>query len=306
MRVSPAVAVGDHVTLSWAPSCGRCDECVRDATAALPGGVAGDGRRRAARRNDAGSHATASRSIHYSLISSFAEACVVPERSCVVIPKRRPVRHRRARRVRDHDRDRRGLEHGEGPARRSRRRRRLWRGRAVGAARRGGRRGGRDRRPSTSRRRSSRSPRSSARRRASSGPARRRRRPRRCAQASGGGVDYAIEATGPARGDARGVPLDPQPRRRGADRDPARGRRARAAARSRFRGWSAASSARSTARPDPSETSSRSSISTVAAGCRSTVSISHRLPLDRIDEAFALMHAGEARRAVLDLDGEAT
>ena len=34
--------------------------------------------------------------------------------------------------------------------------------------------------------------------------------------------------------------------------------------------------------------------------------VSHRLPLDRIDEAFALMHAGEARRAVLDLDGEAT
>jgi alcohol dehydrogenase len=30
--------------------------------------------------------------------------------------------------------------------------------------------------------------------------------------------------------------------------------------------------------------------------------VSHRLPLERIDEAFALMHAGEARRAVLDLE----
>ena len=30
--------------------------------------------------------------------------------------------------------------------------------------------------------------------------------------------------------------------------------------------------------------------------------VSHRLPLERIDEAFALMQAGEARRAVLDLE----
>ena len=29
--------------------------------------------------------------------------------------------------------------------------------------------------------------------------------------------------------------------------------------------------------------------------------VSHRLPLERIDEAFALMHAGEARRAVIAL-----
>ena len=48
-------------------------------------------------------------------------------------------------------------------------------------------------------------------------------------EASGGGVDYAIEATGPARGGAGGVPLHPRPRRRRADRDPARGRGARAA-----------------------------------------------------------------------------
>jgi alcohol dehydrogenase len=30
--------------------------------------------------------------------------------------------------------------------------------------------------------------------------------------------------------------------------------------------------------------------------------VSHRLPLERIDEAFALMHAGESRRAVIDLE----
>ena len=33
---------------------------------------------------------------HYSFLSTFAEACVVPERSCVPIPDGRPVRRRRA------------------------------------------------------------------------------------------------------------------------------------------------------------------------------------------------------------------
>jgi Zn-dependent alcohol dehydrogenase len=31
--------------------------------------------------------------------------------------------------------------------------------------------------------------------------------------------------------------------------------------------------------------------------------VSHRLPLDRIEDAFALLRAGEARRAVIELDG---
>ncbi len=81
-----SVAVGDHVTLSWAPSCGRCEECIHDAPqlcqAAWPAmGVGGllDGTTRLSRDGEP-IH-------HYSLISSFAEACVVPERSCVVIPR---------------------------------------------------------------------------------------------------------------------------------------------------------------------------------------------------------------------------
>jgi alcohol dehydrogenase len=80
------VALGDHVTLSWTPSCGRCDECIRDlpqhCRAAWPAMAAGallDGTSRLSRDGE--------RLHHYSLISSFAEACVVPERSCVVIPK---------------------------------------------------------------------------------------------------------------------------------------------------------------------------------------------------------------------------
>ncbi len=80
------VAVDDHVTLSWAPSCGRCGECIRDlpqlcqaAWPAMGAGALLDGTSRLSRDGEP-IH-------HYSLISSFAEACVVPERSCVVIPK---------------------------------------------------------------------------------------------------------------------------------------------------------------------------------------------------------------------------
>jgi len=80
-----AVALGDHVALSWAPSCGRCAECIRNlpqlCAAAWPamgeGGLL-DGTSRLSRQGEP--------VYHYSLISSFAEACVVPERSCVPIP----------------------------------------------------------------------------------------------------------------------------------------------------------------------------------------------------------------------------
>ncbi len=80
------VAVGDHVTLSWAPSCGRCEECIRDApqlcqTAWPAMGVGGllDGTSRLSRDGES--------IYHYSLLSTFADATVVPERACVVIPR---------------------------------------------------------------------------------------------------------------------------------------------------------------------------------------------------------------------------
>ncbi len=81
-RVRP----GDHVALSWAPSCGTCAECRRDlpqlcstAWPAMAEGGLLDGTTRLS-RNGEPVH-------HYSFISSFAEACVVPERSCVPIPR---------------------------------------------------------------------------------------------------------------------------------------------------------------------------------------------------------------------------
>ncbi len=80
------VSVGDHVALSWAPSCGECEECLRDlphlcATAwpAMATGGLMDGTTRLSRRGEA--------VYHYSFLSTFAEACVVPERSCVPIPR---------------------------------------------------------------------------------------------------------------------------------------------------------------------------------------------------------------------------
>jgi Zn-dependent alcohol dehydrogenase len=79
------VKAGDHVALSWAPSCGSCEECLRDlphlCTTAWPamgkGGLL-DGTTRLSRDGEPVHH--------YSFISSFAEACVLPERSCVPIP----------------------------------------------------------------------------------------------------------------------------------------------------------------------------------------------------------------------------
>ena len=78
------VAVGDHVALSWTPWCGTCEECARDlpqlCSAVWPAmGTGGlmDGTPRLTRDGDA--------VYHYSFLSTFADACVVPERSCIPI-----------------------------------------------------------------------------------------------------------------------------------------------------------------------------------------------------------------------------
>jgi Zn-dependent alcohol dehydrogenase len=78
------VGVGDHVALSWAPWCGECEECRRDLPQlcstvwpAMGTGGLMDGTPRLSRDGDP--------VYHYSFLSTFAEACVVPERSCVPI-----------------------------------------------------------------------------------------------------------------------------------------------------------------------------------------------------------------------------
>jgi Zn-dependent alcohol dehydrogenase len=80
------VAPGDHVALSWAPSCGHCAECLRDlpqlCSTVWPAMGAGgllDGTTRLSRGGEPVHH--------YSFISSFADATVLPERSCVRIPR---------------------------------------------------------------------------------------------------------------------------------------------------------------------------------------------------------------------------
>ena len=80
------VAVGDHVALSWAPSCGECAECLRElpqlcstAWPAMGTGGLMDGTTRLSRDGEP--------VYHYSFLSTFAEACVVPERCCVPIPR---------------------------------------------------------------------------------------------------------------------------------------------------------------------------------------------------------------------------
>jgi Zn-dependent alcohol dehydrogenase len=91
--VGPAVAsiaVGDHVVLSWNPSCGACEECLRGlphlCTAAWDAMFAGglmDGTPRL--------HREGREIYHYSFISSFAERAVVPARSCVRIDPAIPL-----------------------------------------------------------------------------------------------------------------------------------------------------------------------------------------------------------------------
>jgi alcohol dehydrogenase len=81
-----AIAVGDHVALSWMPSCGRCEECLRDlphlcreAWAAMGHGGLMDGAPRLSRDGEP--------VYHYSFLSTYAEATVVPERCVVPIPR---------------------------------------------------------------------------------------------------------------------------------------------------------------------------------------------------------------------------
>jgi Zn-dependent alcohol dehydrogenase len=83
------VAVGNHVTLSWTPSCGACAECVRDlpqlCSTIWPIMGAGGLMDRTSRLSLDGQTV-----YHYCFLSTFAEACVVPERSCVPIPSEVP------------------------------------------------------------------------------------------------------------------------------------------------------------------------------------------------------------------------
>jgi S-(hydroxymethyl)glutathione dehydrogenase / alcohol dehydrogenase len=80
-----SVRAGDRVVLSWLPACGRCEECVRglahlcrEAWTAMGHGGLMDGSPRLSRDGEP--------VFHYSFLSTFAEAAVVPERCVVPMP----------------------------------------------------------------------------------------------------------------------------------------------------------------------------------------------------------------------------
>jgi Zn-dependent alcohol dehydrogenase len=80
-----ALAPGTRVVLSWLPSCGRCEECLRDLPhlctttwAAMAEGGLLDGTPRLSRDGEP--------IYHYSFLSTFAERAVVPAQCCIPIP----------------------------------------------------------------------------------------------------------------------------------------------------------------------------------------------------------------------------
>lgn len=86
-----ALRVGQRVALSWAPACGHCEECDRGlrhlcgaAWPAMGKGGLMDGTTRL-------STPDGEPVFHYSFLSTFAEACVVPDASCVVIADDAPL-----------------------------------------------------------------------------------------------------------------------------------------------------------------------------------------------------------------------
>ena len=281
------VAVGDHVALSWMPSCGACAECLRDlpqlcATAWPAMGTGGliDGTTRLSRDGEP--------VYHYSFLSTFAEAASCP--SAAASRSRDDVPFDVAALVGC------AITTGVGA---------VWRTAGVrpgdrvavfgcggvglcallGAS------------PSARTRSSPSTPLAAkldaardARRdaRASSGPGSAEETAE--ARARGVGRRRRLRDRGdrPARGDARGVPLDARARRRRADRDPAGGRRAvapRAAIPRMER--RVLGSIYGSSRP---ERDFPHTLDLYRAG-RLPLDrlVSHRLPLDEVEQGFELM-----------------
>jgi len=85
-----AVKVGDHVSLNWAPSCGRCFYCLRDrhnlcAAYVEPiwAGTMMDGTTRLSLKGEP--------VYHFSALACFAEKTVVPQECCVPLAKSVPL-----------------------------------------------------------------------------------------------------------------------------------------------------------------------------------------------------------------------
>lgn len=83
------VKAGTRVALSWMPACGRCEECIRGLThlcrtawRGMGHGGLLDGSPRLSRNGEP--------VYHYSYLSTFAEAAVVPERCVIPIPDATP------------------------------------------------------------------------------------------------------------------------------------------------------------------------------------------------------------------------
>ena len=214
---STALALGDHVILSWAPTCGRCHYCVIGRPNLCERRQPGRGR--AARRHHADDRCDGRPVYHYGHVATYASRTVVHESCAIRIDPAHAARPRRPHRLLGHDRRGRGDQHRGGAAGREHGRLRRGRRRAQrGPGRRaGGRapdhRGGRRGRPSSSTRARSAPPTRST--------PRGKTRWRPSAAITGRGADYTFVAVGDTRA---GQPGD---RRAGARRHLRADRRAR-------------------------------------------------------------------------------
>ncbi|MGE0799388.1 MAG: alcohol dehydrogenase catalytic domain-containing protein [Lautropia sp.] len=83
------VAVGDHVVCSWNPHCGHCFYCERDQPILCEPFIR---HQPAGHQLDGGSRYTlgGSKVHHFSVMSSHAEYCVVPESGAIAVPRAIP------------------------------------------------------------------------------------------------------------------------------------------------------------------------------------------------------------------------
>ncbi|MBB5049165.1 S-(hydroxymethyl)glutathione dehydrogenase/alcohol dehydrogenase [Rhodopseudomonas rhenobacensis] len=84
------LAVGDHVVLSWNPHCGHCFQCDRDQPILCDGYLDAGPRGLHFDNTSKATLASGTPLTHLMFLGAFAECCVVPAQQAIVVPKQIP------------------------------------------------------------------------------------------------------------------------------------------------------------------------------------------------------------------------